>query len=388
MAARRAFFPAQGSLPDGPLASTKRRLECTTNGRLPQGRLSRFARLAATGVRTGRRRSSSTATASGTAKQAAEALGTLARPRGEVGQMASYVDGIVPEEHREAYEAALLRSARRRRLVAGGDPRARSRSDLGAPVDELFAEWDDVPIASASIGQVHRARLHDGREVAVKVQHPGIAQRGRERPRERLAARDALAGRSAASASTQGQCSPSSSRASARSSTTRSRPSAPRHFAQHSTRATRPSASPHLVASHSGERGPHDRVRPRRHASRRPAPRRESERRAWARDDVALRLQGHPRRRASSTPTPTPATTSSTTAAASPSSTTAASSPSAERRPLRASAATARRSHGDEAAFAESSAGHGRLEARSRSRTSPSPTRASASRRSSTRRSG
>ncbi len=46
--------------------------------------------------------------------------------------------------------------------------------DFGAPVSELFAAWDDLPVASASIGQVHRAVLLDGREVAVKVQHPGI----------------------------------------------------------------------------------------------------------------------------------------------------------------------------------------------------------------------
>jgi predicted unusual protein kinase regulating ubiquinone biosynthesis (AarF/ABC1/UbiB family) len=47
--------------------------------------------------------------------------------------------------------------------------------ELGA-VGELFAEWDDTALASASLGQVHAARLHDGREVAVKVQHPGIEQ--------------------------------------------------------------------------------------------------------------------------------------------------------------------------------------------------------------------
>jgi predicted unusual protein kinase regulating ubiquinone biosynthesis (AarF/ABC1/UbiB family) len=46
--------------------------------------------------------------------------------------------------------------------------------ELGRPIVELFAEWDEDPFASASIGQVHRARLTDGREVAVKVQHPGI----------------------------------------------------------------------------------------------------------------------------------------------------------------------------------------------------------------------
>jgi predicted unusual protein kinase regulating ubiquinone biosynthesis (AarF/ABC1/UbiB family) len=46
--------------------------------------------------------------------------------------------------------------------------------DLGAPIDRLFARFSDAPIASASIGQVHEALLLDGREVAVKVQHPGI----------------------------------------------------------------------------------------------------------------------------------------------------------------------------------------------------------------------
>jgi predicted unusual protein kinase regulating ubiquinone biosynthesis (AarF/ABC1/UbiB family) len=46
--------------------------------------------------------------------------------------------------------------------------------ELGGKISELFASWEEQPMASASIGQVHRARLLDGREVAVKVQHPGI----------------------------------------------------------------------------------------------------------------------------------------------------------------------------------------------------------------------
>jgi len=55
--------------------------------------------------------------------------------------------------------------------------RATIATELGRPVEKIFAEFDPTPIGSASIGQVHRARLPDGRAVVVKVQHPGIESR-------------------------------------------------------------------------------------------------------------------------------------------------------------------------------------------------------------------
>ena len=48
------------------------------------------------------------------------------------------------------------------------------RTELGRPVEELFAEFDDKPLASASIGQVHAAKLVTGEKVVVKVQRDGI----------------------------------------------------------------------------------------------------------------------------------------------------------------------------------------------------------------------
>ena len=52
--------------------------------------------------------------------------------------------------------------------------RDRVERELGRPLEAVFAEFDPVPLASASLAQVHAARLHDGRRCAVKVQYPGI----------------------------------------------------------------------------------------------------------------------------------------------------------------------------------------------------------------------
>jgi predicted unusual protein kinase regulating ubiquinone biosynthesis (AarF/ABC1/UbiB family) len=110
-----------------------------------------------------------------TARRAAEVLGTLRGLAAKVGQMASYVDGVIPEAHKEAYETSMKVLRASAPTSAPHEIRALVEEDLKAPIEKLFASWDDTPLASASIGQVHRAVLFDGREVAVKVQHPGIA---------------------------------------------------------------------------------------------------------------------------------------------------------------------------------------------------------------------
>lgn len=143
--------------------------------RIPTGRFGRLARLARVGAETG---ASMLLQKGGdrAAARAAEVLGTLRGLAAKIGQTLSYVDGLVPEAQREVYERTLgaLRASAPR--SSPSEVRALVESELGAPLETLFAEWEKTPFASASIGQVHRACLVGGRQVAVKVQHPKIAE--------------------------------------------------------------------------------------------------------------------------------------------------------------------------------------------------------------------
>jgi len=70
------------------------------------------------------------------------------------------------------------------------------QEELGSPVSSLFAEFDDEPLAAASIGVTHRAVLHDGRRVIVKVQRPGVEENVRRDGRVLLWAARQLSARS------------------------------------------------------------------------------------------------------------------------------------------------------------------------------------------------
>ncbi len=110
------------------------------------------------------------------AEAAAEVLGSLRGLAAKLGQMGSYVDGIVPEKQREAYENSLRMLRAQAPRSSTPEIRAFVEAELGGTIESLFLEWNDEPIASASIGQVHAAKLPGGTEVAVKVQHPKVRQ--------------------------------------------------------------------------------------------------------------------------------------------------------------------------------------------------------------------
>src|SRR3954454_13011724 len=111
------------------------------------------------------------------AEQIVNVLGTMKGAAMKVGQVASFIDvGGLPPEARDLFQEKLAELRDAAPQVSFKDMRKVIEADLEEPLGEVFAEFEEEAVAAASIGQVYRARLHDGRRVAVKVQYPGVAQ--------------------------------------------------------------------------------------------------------------------------------------------------------------------------------------------------------------------
>lgn len=155
---------------------------------IPQGRVRRIAPLAAVTARTTadvvvaslRRRAGGAwepELIGAAAERYAELLGRSKGALMKAGQLLSFQSlGLaVPEEFQRSWQDAL---SRLRTQAPAMDPRLARQvleAELGKPTEEAFARFDWQPLAAASIGQVHAARLHDERAVAVKIQYPGVA---------------------------------------------------------------------------------------------------------------------------------------------------------------------------------------------------------------------
>ena len=110
------------------------------------------------------------------AEQIVEALGRMKGAAMKVGQVMLFLDvGLVPEEYRAEFQRKLAALRDAAPTVTFKDMRKVIERELDERLDDVFDEFDREPIAAASIGQVYRARLMDGRPVAVKVQYPGVA---------------------------------------------------------------------------------------------------------------------------------------------------------------------------------------------------------------------
>src|SRR4051794_17208884 len=111
------------------------------------------------------------------AERMVDALGSMKGAAMKIGQLASFIDtDFLPPEYRELYQEKLSQLRDSAPPMPWKDVKAVLEDELEEPVEGLFEEFEHDAAAAASIGQVHRAVLPDGRKVAVKVQYPKVAK--------------------------------------------------------------------------------------------------------------------------------------------------------------------------------------------------------------------
>ncbi|MBA2505418.1 MAG: AarF/ABC1/UbiB kinase family protein [Thermoleophilaceae bacterium] len=111
------------------------------------------------------------------AEKMVDTLGLMKGAAMKIGQLASFIDtDFLPEEYRALYQEKLAALRSEAPAMPWEDVKGVLEEEWDEPVEELFEEFDHEATAAASIGQVHKATLPDGRVVAVKIQYPKVAK--------------------------------------------------------------------------------------------------------------------------------------------------------------------------------------------------------------------